>query len=153
MTSAGLPSSADSLHLFELAMSRSPQSGYAKSLAGILYGAVFAPSIPPPTDEETDDREDVLTPENKQKIATVTPSFEIYPNPAEAQITIDLSIKKSETETHEVVVFDLNGKQILRRQLTQQTTVLDIAVLEPGFYTISWIQEGKLLSTRYFVKK
>lgn len=61
----------------------------------------------------------------------VTGSFSFYPNPA--QTVIEFSLPTTVTNA-EMVLFDILGKLVLRKPLTQEDTLVDIASLTNGIY-------------------
>lgn len=128
-------------------LSYSPQSGYAKTLAGVIYGAAFTPVIPTPTaypdfqQERTD--QDVQNIDAKE--------FKVFPNPANETITVGIPDAQN-TDQCEILIFDLNGKLQLRQIVTKNVLILDISQFKAGFYTISWTKNGKIQSSRYFIK-
>jgi len=143
----GNPATADSSTLFEIALSYSPQSGYAKTLAGVMYGATFTPVIPAPSTypDFQQERNDQDVQKNDKK------GFEVFPNPANETITIDIPDAQN-TDQSEILIFDLNGKLQLRQIVTNNVLILDISQFQSGFYTISWAKDGKIQSSRYFIK-
>jgi hypothetical protein len=56
----------------------------------------------------------------------------IYPNPANNQINI-LGLRNTH---HKLVIFDMNGKQILNKAIKGSSATIDIGHLEPGVYLI-----------------
>ncbi|MFZ4477908.1 MAG: T9SS type A sorting domain-containing protein, partial [Saprospiraceae bacterium] len=77
--------------------------------------------------------------------------FEVFPNPANETITIDIPDAQN-TDQSEILIFDMNGKLQLRQIVTKNALILDISQFQSGFYTISWAKDGKIQSSRYFIK-
>ena len=61
--------------------------------------------------------------------ANVAESLSIYPNPTDGPVRI-----AGLTAPAEVLVYDMNGRQLLR--FTNVTDALDLSALEPGFYLL-----------------
>ena len=141
------PSAVDSTALLAIALGYSPQSGYAKTLVGILYGRSFEPVLPPLPPgfqgESSEDRGVVST-------ASLT-GFTLFPNPANDALTVNI-IGTVEPETDEIMIFSVQGKLLLHQSVTSTTSVLDISQLQAGFYILSWIKTGHVQTSRYFVK-
>ena len=142
------PSVVDSTALLALALSFSPQSGYAKTLAGVLYGRFFEPVILPPSspglgNESTEDR----TTGN----VSVISNFSFFPNPANESLTVRVPTVLP-SEKSEMLIFSAQGKLLLRQPLATSVTVLDISHLTAGFYAISWLKNDQIQSSQYFIK-
>lgn len=145
-----LPSSADSAALFQIALGYSPQAGYAKTLAGILYGTLFEPYIPPaPEDPEEELREESPQVSSAQAASTDASNMRVFPNPASETLTVVLPEAQ---ERDEILLFDLQGRLLLRRTAAGPNTTLDITSLRAGFYLVSWATDGVVRAGRYFVK-
>jgi Secretion system C-terminal sorting domain len=147
INSLGKPKPLDSIALFEIALGYTPQSGYAKTLASVIYGTSFVPVIPPlPTssgfEQSNGDR-------NTQIEEPV--SFTVFPNPANETIIVDIPSGQN-LERAEILIFDLNGKLLHSQEVFTTTTLIDISQLSAGFYAISWSSGGKIKASKYFVK-
>ena len=64
------------------------------------------------------------------------PSQKIYPNPAEGTITF------ASNEEGTLFIFDFNGLQLLRYQISKPTTTIDISILQDGIYFIEFVGEN-----------
>lgn len=62
-------------------------------------------------------------------------SFSLYPNPTKGQLTI-ISTNMPPDVQGEVTLFDLNGRQLYRRNSIQETLLLDISSQPPGIYVL-----------------
>lgn len=62
-------------------------------------------------------------------ITNKTSDIKIYPNPAQNKLTIDIG----NTESQQLTLFDLTGKQILQ-QIIKEITVIDVSAIEDGIY-------------------
>lgn len=73
----------------------------------------------------------------------------IYPNPVADQLTIDLSRQKGETT---LSIYQLNGQEIIHRQLVNNKTVLDMKAYNKGIYLIK-LSNNKTQISRKIVKQ
>ncbi len=78
---------------------------------------------------------DIVT--NISKIKS-SPSFNLYPNPAKNQLTIELENNSSET----ILIHDISGRLVKRFQSNSSSTTIDISELESGLYFISLERVG-----------
>lgn len=72
--------------------------------------------------------------DNTISIAEISPEtqFELFPNPASSQVTIDLALP-----VHDQIyfsIYDLSGKIVLRKELTEQKTNIPTYSLSNGIY-------------------
>jgi hypothetical protein len=82
---------------------------------------------------------------------TQTFKVNIFPNPASQVLNINTS---GNDELKVASIFDVNGKQVINRNLTQGTTAIDISKLPGGIYFIKLnTAGGNLLYTQKFVKQ
>jgi hypothetical protein len=70
----------------------------------------------------------------------------IFPNPATGKITIETIIKGS------LAILNLNGQQLIRRQITEKQTVIDVAGLPKGVYFVR-LTNDKRMQMGKFVKQ
>ncbi len=76
--------------------------------------------------------------------------FSVYPNPASDQLKIDTKI----TEAVSIEIRSLDGKAILREDLTLSQNTLDVGNFDSGVYIILFTnQKGVLLNRSAFIKK
>ncbi len=141
------PSVVDSAALLALALSYSPQSGYAKTLAWVLYGRSFEPVLPPlPAGLQEESSEDRGADHAASPIA-----FTLFPNPANDALTVNIT-GTLEPGTDEILIFSVQGKLLMRQSVAAATSVLDISPLPAGFYSIVWAKNNRVQVSRYFVK-
>ncbi len=85
------------------------------------------------------------------KSQSLIKGFDLYPNPATTQVSIQLSnIGKS----GEIRLIDVSGR-ILRRNIFNENDSLihlDVNGLTPGFYQLQYLSEGKLLSKSLIIQ-
>jgi len=79
---------------------------------------------------------------------TQNPTFQIYPNPAQNNFTIELSNNDKQT----VNVYDVNGKQVLS-QTINGTTNIDASNFSSGVYNISIIDSQGITNKRLVIVK
>jgi hypothetical protein len=68
----------------------------------------------------------------------------VYPNPSSDKITIETSVEGN------LSILNLNGQELLTRQITEPKTILDISILPSGVYFVKlvWkkgVQVGKFV--------
>jgi hypothetical protein len=71
-------------------------------------------------------------------------AIHVFPNPAEDVLNLDLKIFEERAVT--VVLYDINGKEVLRQQIEKATATpveLDVASLHAGNYLVRVSSEGK----------
>ncbi len=85
------------------------------------------------------------------QISVQSPEFEVrcYPNPTHNKITIELSAITSITQ---LSIFNVNGKKVLERQLTDNETQLDISALPRGVYFVR-VQDEKKVEVVKMIKQ
>jgi hypothetical protein len=64
---------------------------------------------------------------------SVEASINVYPNPANNKITVELY---EFTVNTPLMIFDLTGKQVLNKQISSQSEQVDISDLKPGVYIV-----------------
>lgn len=74
----------------------------------------------------------------------------VYPNPASNLLNVNLSGIKGKSE---VSLFDINGRQVLRREVNAANTQLDISTLPTGVYIIRIKNGTKEVSTTKIIKQ
>jgi hypothetical protein len=74
--------------------------------------------------------------------------FTIAPNPSSTQITIETS---STPTKFQFSIFNLNGQELIRRQITEPRTVIDIGDLPGGVYFVRLTGE-RTVSVEKFIK-
>ncbi|MFN0203113.1 MAG: T9SS type A sorting domain-containing protein [Bacteroidia bacterium] len=89
-----------------------------------------------------------MTSSATEQATEIAPAFQIFPNPT----TDILKIISPTAQTFSVILYDLNGKTILK-QKGNTTLSLDIQNLSPQTYLLNVIDEkGKVLQAQKFVK-
>jgi UDP-3-O-[3-hydroxymyristoyl] glucosamine N-acyltransferase len=80
----------------------------------------------------------------------VQPAFAIYPNPSSTAITISTpaTIYKNTFMT----VYNINGQQIMTRQITEQQTVVDVSGLVQGVYFVK-VTDDRTIQVGKFIKE
>ena len=92
-------------------------------------------------EEETTSVEEVLS--------DVT--IKIYPNPTEGMVTVEINSPR-ETETNEVSLYSLSGKNILPAKIVEQSANLDISDQPAGVYILK-IRAGEQHTEWKIIKK
>ena len=77
-----------------------------------------------------------------------TNKLTVYPNPSSTTITI--STPTTPDNNTFLTIYNINGQQLLKRQITEQETVLDVSGLPKGIYFVRvtndrTVQVGKLV--------
>jgi hypothetical protein len=75
----------------------------------------------------------------------------IYPNPASSNLIIELPYTTSIKNTC-LTIFNINGKQLMRHQMTEQTTLINIGTIPPGIYFVQ-VADDRTVQMRKFVKQ
>ena len=75
--------------------------------------------------------------------------FSIYPNPSSYQITIETSANPSKSQ---LSISNINGQELITRQITASKTQLDISSLPSGVYFVRLTSE-KCVVTGKFIKQ
>ncbi len=75
----------------------------------------------------------------------------IYPNPTKGMLNV--SVLKEMQGVTSVEVYDAIGKLVLKENITNQTSILNVSNIEEGMYMIRVINNGKLLKTEKLVKQ
>lgn len=65
----------------------------------------------------------------------------VYPNPADAKTTIDLSDNFISTTNNEVTIIDIIGQTIIELETIEEVTTIDVSTLAPGMYILK-ISDG-----------
>jgi len=77
----------------------------------------------------------------------VVAAFSVVPNPVQSILNVNL---KTPTAIKSIVVFDLNGRQVLHT--TNNTTAIDVSALQAGMYLLK-VQTDREVLTKKFIKK
>jgi hypothetical protein len=76
--------------------------------------------------------------------------FNIYPNPSSTTITI--STPTTPNKNTFLTIYNLNGQQLIKRQITEQQTVIDVSELVKGVYFVRAINDRTVMVGK-FVKQ
>ena len=71
----------------------------------------------------------------------------IYPNPADSQLNIQ-SLK----DIDQIIIYDLNGREVLHENLNNKSKTIDIQSLSAGSYLIQIFNNKQLIYTDKFIK-
>lgn len=72
----------------------------------------------------------------------------IYPNPATDAITID-DTNYSQGEPYQINIFDVNGREIFSKTITETYPVINISHWKSGVYLIQFEQDGKCQNKKF----
>lgn len=81
-------------------------------------------------------------------------SFNVYPNPAQSHLSIDLQLDNTSVKNVEISVFDVSGKRILSINPEANTAVktIDVSMLSKGMYFVyCYLSSGEMLAVRKVV--
>ena len=67
----------------------------------------------------------------------------VYPNPATSMLNINMDVSRAE-----LIIFDLNGRSLLFKNINENTTVLNISNLSNGLYILQIISESGTFSKK-----
>jgi len=76
--------------------------------------------------------------------------YSVYPNPASRQITIEMPTTPGKNTI--LTIYNLNGQQIIKRDITEPQTVMDVSGLLRGIYYVK-VTNDKEVKAGKFVKK
>ena len=74
---------------------------------------------------------------------TRTAAFEIYPNPADGQVTVRLA--DADEKTHQVVIYDVLGIPRARGEMRGGQAVFDVSSLPSGVYRLEVDRQGRMM--------
>lgn len=78
------------------------------------------------------------------------PQINVYPNPGTNFFNVDLMF---DAPNCELLMFDIAGREVLRKEIKQNTERINAAALARGTYTYSILKEGKALNVGKWVKQ
>jgi hypothetical protein len=81
----------------------------------------------------------------------VDPDWTLSPNPANGNITVTIPAGTA-ADSDEILLFDVNGKMVMRQSLSAAGAGIDISNLNAGFYIATWLKNGAARRSRYFIK-
>lgn len=76
----------------------------------------------------------------------------IYPNPFQSFITIDIS-DNFEINNTQIILYDVFGKEVKKAAVTQKTTTLEMSSLKSGVYLYKIISNGKIIQSGKLLAK
>ncbi|NTW23775.1 MAG: T9SS type A sorting domain-containing protein [Lentimicrobium sp.] len=76
-------------------------------------------------------------------------NFTIYPNPSDGSITLALP---GLFPGSELTILNAEGQQLVRREITEHFTVINISTLPPGIYLVK-LQHEKMVEVKKMIKK
>jgi hypothetical protein len=80
-----------------------------------------------------------------------TSSFVMYPNPVTNSLNIALDASNSAEFT--MFITDMLGRTIASGELRSSNNAIDVAVLVPGIYNLSLVNDSKVVLTKKFIKQ
>lgn len=78
-----------------------------------------------------------------------TSHFNIYPNPAGSQLTVESNLGEKE---YSVIIFDALGKTFTKLNAKEPYTVIDLSAFESGIYFVRMVS-GELVETQKLIKR
>jgi hypothetical protein len=75
--------------------------------------------------------------------------FNLYPNPVSNQLTLQL---KDEITESQLAIIDLQGREVLTRNLFSNNETIDVTLLKPGIYFVRITYDDQVLNKK-FVKE
>ena len=93
-----------------------------------------------------------FTPHNVSIQERQSVDFSVYPNPAGDYIKINTDADFSAGKMN-VMIFDMYGKLLLTKEITDQETEIGIGNFASGIYMIRLFQNANSLGTRKIIKK
>lgn len=79
-------------------------------------------------------------------------SLSFYPNPASNKIAIEYPNNTMPQKNTRLTIFNLNGRQLMQRAVTEPQTVVDVSGLSSGIYFVKVISDNGVMVGK-FVKK
>ncbi len=83
-----------------------------------------------------------------KNVSTFNDEIVIYPNPATDQIRIDVV----SNETVDISVFDISGKLILEKEITQNKNLVDVSYLNKGIYFIQAKADNRISTKKLLIQ-
>jgi hypothetical protein len=71
-----------------------------------------------------------------------------FPNPFSNEIIISRESGVRSSETGEIILFDITGKEILRQNIFGDETKINTEKLLPGFYLLNYIDENRIANSK-----
>ena len=112
-----------------------------------LYGSNFTAQISPCSSKSYSHNNNIAITQN-DKIKSDKQEIQIYPNPTNSMLFIDIpDIIKVNT----LIICNMNGQELIRQQIRDSKTQLNVSNLTNGLYSIKLITD-KSVDVRKFVK-
>ena len=77
-------------------------------------------------------------------------SFNVYPNPANDYLNIQLD--KQPLTSYQVIVSDILGRKLINKTENKKLVSIDVKSLNSGTYFLQIIQDGKTTARKFVVK-
>lgn len=74
--------------------------------------------------------------------------FSVYPNPSNGNFTVQSSVFPAT-----LVMYDVTGKQVTRKDITEMETAVNVSQLNNGIYYISLIAESGSMNYKLVISK
>ncbi len=91
----------------------------------------------------------LVNPSGVNEVADNRIGLNIYPNPVTEQLTLEIT---SFTEDCLLTVLDINGKELIRQQINESTSQINMSKLASGLYFVKLVS-GKAVEVRKIVKE
>ncbi|HRI02028.1 MAG TPA: T9SS type A sorting domain-containing protein [Saprospiraceae bacterium] len=115
-------------YLLYAAETELPSRTYARGLLALLNGMSFSVIIP--------ESDPINTPENRSRVNSHDGDFNVFPNPAQSEISI--SRNQNLLENYQIEISELNGKRRLTsKSMNQKEFKVDTRNLENGLYLLT----------------
>jgi hypothetical protein len=79
------------------------------------------------------------------EVTDLASHLSIYPNPSSTQITIEVPNKSILTDCTYLTIYNITGQEIMKHQITETITVLDIMGLNAGVYLVKTVSQDNVL--------
>jgi hypothetical protein len=79
------------------------------------------------------------------EVTYLASQISIYPNPSSTQITIETPDKSAPVDCIYLTIYNITGQEIMKRQITEPITVLDIIGLNAGVYLVKTINRDNVM--------
>jgi hypothetical protein len=72
----------------------------------------------------------------------------VFPNPAQDKLTVN-----SEYKVKEIVVTDISGKEVLKKELNSYSFIVDIHKLKAGSYVMQLDTQGGITRKKFVIDR
>ena len=119
--------------------------------AGVYYARVYAPNTTFDATNCYTLKVALGTATKAENISLNTNDVDIYPNPAQRLLNIDLSGFKCATE---IRLFDINGRQVINQKANSTNNQLNVSKLYKGIYLVKVMdRNSNVMVTKKFIKE